>query len=70
MANRMRCPYRFCEASVLLVGKEQSVVRKHPYEGYGDCPGSGYNNRKPAMEQDRLMAEREKALLDPNKDGK
>lgn len=48
---------------MLLVGPNKSVLRKHKYEHFGDCPGSGYDIKKPAMEQNRLMAEREAALL-------
>jgi hypothetical protein len=40
------------------------VLRKHQYEGFGECPGSGYDIKAPAAEQDKLLAERVRALLE------
>lgn len=65
--ERRGCPYRFCQERVLLVGPTKSVIRKHPYEHYGTCPGAGYDIKKPMMEQDALMKEREEALLGGSK---
>lgn len=62
--ERWKCPYYLCSARPPLVGPEQSVIRKHQYEGYGECPGSGYDIKKPAAEQDKLLAERARALLE------
>jgi hypothetical protein len=63
MSERWPCPYYLCQERPLLVGPKQSVIRKHSYEGYGDCPGSGYDIKKPAAEQDKLLAERARSLL-------
>jgi hypothetical protein len=62
MSERWRCPYKFCQESVLLVGPKKTVIRKHQYEGYGECPGSGYDLGKPARIEDAKMLAREKAL--------
>lgn len=62
MTERKRCPYRFCNALVLMVGPDKSVIRKHGYEDVYTCPGSGYDWNMPAMEQDRLMAGRESEM--------
>jgi hypothetical protein len=52
---------------VLLVGPKKTVIRKHQYEGYGECPGSGYDLGKPARIEDAKMLAREKALLKESK---
>lgn len=53
------CPYHLCQANPLIVGAEHDKrIRSHKYEGYTVCPGTGYYLNKPAMEQDKLMAER------------
>jgi hypothetical protein len=64
MAERWKCPYYLCGEHPILVGPNQSVIRKHSYEGVGTCPGSGYDIKKPAVEQDRLLAERARKLLE------
>jgi hypothetical protein len=63
MKERWRCPYRFCQENVLLVGPKKSAIRKHKYEGGVDCPGSDFDIRSPAQEQHRLMNEREEAMF-------
>jgi hypothetical protein len=64
MANeRWRCPYRFCQENILLVGPKKTVIRKHTYEGYGDCPGSGYDIGKPAATENAKMLQRENKTL-------
>lgn len=61
--ERRGCPYYYCQAHVLLIGPTKSVIRKHPYEHFGTCPGSGYDVKKPQMAQDALMKKREEAML-------
>jgi hypothetical protein len=63
VTERWKCPYYLCQERPLLVGPKQSVIRKHLYEGGDTCPGSGYDIKAPALEQDRLLAERARELL-------
>lgn len=67
MKERWGCPYYLCQEHPLLVGPQKSVIRKHSYEGVGECPGSGYDIKKPAAEQDKLLAERARVLLKGSK---
>jgi hypothetical protein len=43
-------------------------LRKHPYEGFPVCPGSGYNIDRPAKAQDEALSKRVDEMFVQRKD--